>query len=67
MTAESWLYLKWSITMPFMYDPRYCLTCGQPFEPVEWRADVSGIGSDPCSETFVDSDLCQCDLEDNDD
>lgn len=53
--------------MPFMYDPRYCLTCGQPFEPVEWRADVSGIGSDPCSETFVDSDLCQCDLEDNDD
>lgn len=52
-----------------MYDPNICLDCGLPFEPVEWSADISGIGDD-CTNwvTFDDDDeLCHCAAEDDDD
>ena len=45
-----------------------CLDCGLPFEPVEWSADLSGIGDDSADwVTFVDDEVCQCAAEDADD
>lgn len=50
-----------------MNDLTICLDCGLPFGPVEWSADLSGIGDD-CSNwaTFVDDEVCQCAVEDHD-
>ncbi len=41
-----------------MNDLTICLDCGLPFGPVEWSADLSGIGDD-CSNwaTFVDDEV----------
>ncbi|WP_018926373.1 hypothetical protein [Pseudomonas umsongensis] len=51
-----------------MYDQNICLGCGLPFEPVEWSADLSGIGDDFTNwMTFVDDEVCQCATEDDDD
>lgn len=51
-----------------MNDLTICLDCGLPFGPVEWSADLSGIGDD-CSNwaTFVDDEVRQCAVEDHDD
>lgn len=51
-----------------MYDPNLCLSCGLPFDPVEGSADLSGIGDDDTNwVTFVDDEVCQCAVGDDDD
>lgn len=46
-------------------DNNLCPYCGLPFEPVEWFADLSGIGDDMPEVVAIQDDdgLCRCAAE----
>lgn len=52
-----------------MFVDNLCPHCCLPYEPVEWFADLTGIGDDlPNLVAFQDDDeLCRCTAEDDDD
>ena len=43
-----------------MFDDNLCPHCGLPFEPVEWYADLSGIGDDSPNRLIVPGADIEC-------